>query len=167
MQCVYRITCKINDKCYIGQTCNYNGRVNAHRCDLRKGRGIQKLQSDWNLYGEDSFSFEILQECSDKSRLNELEKYYIKKFNSISQGYNTSPGGIGQGNYKYLNGMYGKHHTEKSKQLMSKNRKGLTAGTKNPNYGNHDNSKFTEEVRKRMSEQQKLRWKKFRESKND
>lgn len=34
-----------------------------------------------------------------------------------------------------LNGMYGKNHNKKSKQLMSKNRKGKTAGKKNGMYG--------------------------------
>ena len=32
--------------------------------------------------------------------------------------------------------MYGKHHTEESKILMSQNRKGLTTGVNNGNYGN-------------------------------
>lgn len=35
-----------------------------------------------------------------------------------------------------LNPMYGKKHSKESKQLMSQNRKGLTVGEKNGNYGN-------------------------------
>lgn len=164
---IYAIRCIKNDKYYIGQTKgNFNGRFNCHRCDLRKNKGIQKLQLDWNLYGEKSFEFIILKVEDDKKKRNELEKKFIDYYDSIENGYNTSTGGIGEGNFGFLNGMYGRHHTKEAKELMSKNRKGLTVGAKNGNYGNHDNSKFTLEVRMRMSEKQKERWKKYRENKN-
>lgn len=160
MRYVYIIKCLVNDKVYVGQTLNLKHRINSHRCDLRKGRGLQKLQADWNLYGEDNFVFKEIIQCETKRQSNELEKLYIKRFDSINNGYNTNPGGIGQGNFNYLNGMCGKHHTKQSKELMSKNRKGLTAGKNNPNYGNHSNAKYTEEVRRKMSESQKKRWQK-------
>ena len=118
---------------------------------------------DWNLYGEDSFVFEEITQCDTKQQCNDLEKLYIRQYDSIHNGYNINPGGIGQGNFNYLNGMYGKHHTEQSKELMSKNRRGLTAGKNNPNYGNHSNAKYTTEVRKKMSESQKKRWQKRKE----
>lgn len=162
MKGIYIIKCLKNNKVYVGQTTNYRLRVNAHRCALRKGSGVQKLQIDWDLYDEDCFEFEFIQECSDKHSMNELEKHYIDVFNSIENGYNTSSGGIGQGNFGRHNGMYGRKHTDESKKLMSKNRKGLTSGSKNPNYGNHDNSKFTDEVRHKMSEKQKARWKRIK-----
>lgn len=38
------------------------------------------------------------------------------------------------------NGMYGKKHSEYSKQLMSKNSKGKTAGEKNGMYGHKGNN---------------------------
>lgn len=159
MSGIYAIRCISNGKMYIGQTnSKFNTRFNSHRCDLRKGRGLQKLQGDWNIYGEEDFEFLILEEGILKQNLNEREKYYIDLYDTINNGYNISAGGIGQGNFGRLNGMYGKHHTEKSKQLMSKNRKGLTCGKNNPNYGNHDNSKYTKEIRKKMSDAQKKRW---------
>lgn len=57
--------------------------------------------------------------------------------------------------------MYGKHHTEQSKELMSKNRKGLTAGKNNPMYGTH--RIMSEETKRKMSESQKKRWQKRKE----
>lgn len=160
---IYAIRCNINEKVYIGQTSGkFNGRFNAHRCDLRKGKGIQKLQIDWNLYGEDNFDFIIIEFIEDKKARNLKEKEYIQLFDSINNGYNTAPGGIGQGNFNYLNGMFGKHHSLASKQLMSINRKGLATGRRNGNYGVHDTSKFTESVRQRMSEKQKARWERWR-----
>lgn len=163
MSGIYAIRCKYNNRYYIGQTSGtFNSRFNCHKSDLRKGKGIQKLQIDWDLYGEDNFEFLPLEEIEDKLLRNEAEKVYIQKYNAITIGYNTSKGGIGQGNFGYLNGMYGKQHSLKSKELMSLHRKGLTSGDKNPNYGNHDNSKFTLDVRRRMSESQKKRWARIR-----
>lgn len=165
MKYIYVIRCIVNNKVYVGQTRKFNSRVNAHRCSLRKGCGIQKLQSDWDILGEDAFEFVVLETCGDTDS-NDREKFYIKKYNSVECGYNTSAGGIGQGNFGYLNGMYGRKHSTESIALMSKNRKGITVGVKNPNYGNHDTSKYTDEVRKRMSDAQKRRWQRYRECRN-
>lgn len=164
MKGIYIIKCTINGKVYVGQTTNFKHRVNAHKCSLRHGVGIQKLQSDWDKFGETNFEFIFVEEVDLNSEMNEREKFYISKYDAIDNGYNTNKGGIGQGNFGYLNGMYGKHHSEASKKLMSENRKGLTAGKNNPNYGNHDNSKFTPEVRAKMSAIQKERWKKYKEN---
>lgn len=161
MRYIYIIRCLVNDKVYVGQTLNLKHRINSHKCDLCKGRGLQKLQADWNLYGEDNFVFEEIIQCETKKQSNELEKLYIKRFDSINNGYNTNPGGIGQGNFNYLNGMYGKRHTKQSKELMSKNRKGLTAGKNNPMYGIH--RIMSDETKRKMSESQKKRWQKRKE----
>lgn len=137
MQGIYIIKCLINNRVYVGQSTNIRNRINAHRCALRNGMGVQKLQVDWDSYNETDFEFIVITECNDKNKRNELEKYYIQQYNAIEYGYNTNTGGIGQGNFKYLNGMYGKHHTEQSKLLMSKNLVGKRLGSLNPNYGKH------------------------------
>ena len=49
------------------------------------------------------------------------------------------------------NGMYGKKHTEESKQKMSINSKGKNIGEKNGMYGKH----HTEESRKKNSEEKR------------
>lgn len=49
------------------------------------------------------------------------------------------------------NPFYGKHHTEESKEKISKNRKGKCAGEEHPFYGKH----HTEESLKKMSENRK------------
>lgn len=145
---IYIIRCLVNGKVYVGQSVNFKGRKNSHLCDLRTNRGIQKLQDDWNTYGEESFEFVLLEQIDDKNKRNEREKFYIQKFSSITDGYNTNTGGIGQGNFGYLNGMYGKQHTEKSKKQMSEHRKGLTSGERNPMYGKH----HTEATKQKISE---------------
>jgi hypothetical protein len=43
-------------------------------------------------YGKDNFYFIILQEC-ELNELNELERYWIQKLDTYSNGYNMTPGG--------------------------------------------------------------------------
>ena len=94
---VYKITNIINGKVYIGESMNIEGRWNEHRDDLKSGNHHSyKLQEDYNTYGEDNFKFEVLEEIDvnnlelmmHKCLLIILENKYIKKFNSIVNGYN-------------------------------------------------------------------------------
>ena len=49
------------------------------------GRAMRK-------YGQDNFSFAILEECEEKD-LPEREQYWIKKLDTYKNGYNETPGG--------------------------------------------------------------------------
>lgn len=99
---IYKITNKINNKSYIGQSVNINNRWYVHKAtkdDYPIHRAIQK-------YGKNNFSWEILEECTE-SQLSEREIYYIAKYNTFmyaknSNGYNLTPGGE-QGNTKPVN----------------------------------------------------------------
>ena len=57
---VYKITNKLNNKIYIGQSVNIERRWKEHICDNRKNSlihlAIQK-------YGKDNFDFEVIEEC--------------------------------------------------------------------------------------------------------
>lgn len=44
------------------------------------------------------------------------------------------------------NPFYGKHHTEKTKQLISQNRKGKAAGENHPMYGKHHNEDSLQKI---------------------
>jgi group I intron endonuclease len=90
---IYKITNKINNKCYIGQTKDYEQRFTEHKRELRKNEHHNPhLQAAWNKYGEENFLFDIL-ECTES--YNEKEKYYITYYKSDNQeyGYNILPGG--------------------------------------------------------------------------
>ena len=57
-------------------------------------QGIQThFYSAIRKYGEDNFEWEILCSAKDKKALNELETFYITKFDSIKHGYNMVDGG--------------------------------------------------------------------------
>lgn len=92
---IYIITNKINNKVYIGQTIQpLKDRWYRH-CQ-------QKSLSDSELnmsikrailkYGKQNFNIEVLEEC-DKSILNDREIFYIKKYDSYKNGYNSTIGG--------------------------------------------------------------------------
>jgi group I intron endonuclease len=104
---IYKITNKITNKCYIGETKKSNPelRWNEHKRKIEKGIGCPALQDAVKKYGIEYFKFEILIICFDEDRYR-FEKEYIKKYNSISpNGYNLTTGGEG-------GGFYGKKHSE-------------------------------------------------------
>ena len=140
---IYKITNLLNGKCYVGQTIQkLNKRIIHHKnCKTSAiGRAIQK-------YGWENFSVEVLEICS-QDKLNECEKFWIKKNNCLSpNGYNFTDGGdrsvavvtdevrakISAANSGEKNPMYGKpganrgktawnkglHHTEETKNKIS------------------------------------------------
>lgn len=89
---IYKVTNKINEKIYIGQTVQkLNERINAHKssakndCQYSFHKAIRK-------YGFNNFEWEILEKyITDKNHLDKLELYYIKRYNSLTpNGYNMT-----------------------------------------------------------------------------
>lgn len=92
---IYKITNKLNDKVYIGQSKNIMQRFREHKSALNRNlHKNEHLQLSWNKYGENNFLFEIVKECC----ANELD-YYEKKFINLykstdrNYGYNIEFGG--------------------------------------------------------------------------
>lgn len=93
---IYKIENLVNHRMYIGQSHKIKQRWSDHKKLLRKNKNKNHLlQEDWNKYGEQNFSFEILELCSD-AELDEKERYYIKQNNAFESdgGYNLTIGGI-------------------------------------------------------------------------
>lgn len=59
----------------------------------------KELQKDYNSYGRNNFDFIVIEEIyeDDEEIFKERERYWIKKLNAISFGYNISTGGYGEG----------------------------------------------------------------------
>lgn len=90
---IYKITNTINNKCYIGQTVNYEKRFRTHKSQLRNNNHENPhLQNSWNIYGEENFIFEVIDYGEN---YNELEKKYIRYFKSNNRefGFNITSGG--------------------------------------------------------------------------
>lgn len=86
---VYKITCKINNKIYVGQTCE------TLQKRFKRHMGYQKYESDTKFYravrkyGEENFYIEPLEFVNTQEELDEREIYWINKLNSVEEGYNT------------------------------------------------------------------------------
>lgn len=90
---IYCIENLVNHKKYIGQSVDINSRWETHISTLNNNHHYNlHLQQSWNKYGSENFEFNIIETC-DKNLLNEKEIYWIKKFNSLEDGYNATSGG--------------------------------------------------------------------------
>lgn len=88
---IYKITNKVNGKSYIGQTrytVEFRWRQHQHKKDNTHFHdAIAK-------YGADSFTVETLEEC-EIADMDSREIFYIAKFDTYNNGYNSSTGGDG------------------------------------------------------------------------
>ena len=152
---VYKITNNANGKVYIGQSINIEARWKDHINSLNRGDSrCTLLQRAWNKYGQDSFSFDILEVCSEYM-LDEIEVKYINFYDTcnVNKGYNIETGG---NQHKHLaeetkrkigDANRGRKHSDATKIKMSE----LRFGENNAMYGkNH-----SEESKKKMSDSKK------------
>ena len=91
---IYKVRNLINGKIYIGQTTrSLNSRIYGHKRDSIKFKNI-KFYRATNKYGWDNFEFSIIDDSAKTlEELCNLEKYYIEKFDSYKNGYNSTTGG--------------------------------------------------------------------------
>ena len=97
---LYTIYChknKINNMCYIGQTCRKYVKT---RWNLGKGYWCStKFYNAIKKYGWDNFENIILEDnIKYQNEANQKEIYYINLYNSIKNGYNTKEGGLNGSN---------------------------------------------------------------------
>jgi len=131
------ILCKVNGKRYYGESSDISVRLAKHRYELKNGiQGNQFLQSDWTLYGKDSFEFQIIQmpelrsgcprrgvgeEWGTKESRIEVESTLIK--GDRARCYNTYA--VISERTGLANSFWGKNHTPESKKKMSDSSKGI------------------------------------------
>lgn len=159
---IYKITNKINGKCYIGQTMHdIEKRWNIHRKCIGTENGCPGLRRAFEKYGLENFKFEIVIICFDND-LSKYEKEYIIKYDSYKNGYNLTHGGEEGGFFK------GCKHTpenvEKIKQRWAEynanpeNRKKISERMKikyTDTKNREEQSKRMKEVHQKLKEQGK------------
>lgn len=136
---IYKITNTITNKCYIGQTTqDLCERWRQHK---QKKSNCSYLKSAFIKYGIKNFEFKLLCIGFD-DKLNDLEIYYINKYNTIvPNGYNLRAGGNNGGKHNeetkkkisqalkgrpiYHKPQLGKPHTEEIKMKIGTALKGL------------------------------------------
>jgi group I intron endonuclease len=109
---IYKITNLINNKMYIGLTTEpISVRWSGHKAYSKTENNIY-LYNSMNKYGIENFKIETLVTgVKSMSKLYELEKLYIKKYDTFNTGYNLTLGGEGTVGYR---------HTEDTKKKLSK-----------------------------------------------
>ena len=124
---IYKITNLINGKVYIGQTVKslqrrFNRHINdaLHGLDTHFAKAIRK-------YGKDNFEIKLLDDSAQtQEELNQLENYYIHKYNTLENGYNETDSLARSGGNTYAG---------RTKKQMMETRKKLSEskkGGKNP-----------------------------------
>src|SRR6266568_3871938 len=88
---IYKITCTANKKIYIGSALNLYLRRHVHFSELRYNKHVNRhLQNAWNKYGEQSFTFEVLEYVLPIS-LAAREQYWFKKLKPFGhKGFNIA-----------------------------------------------------------------------------
>ena len=153
---VYIIQNTTTNLYYIGSSKDIKNRWRQHRYLLRRGQHHSPhLQRSWDKYGEESFVFEILEECSVDHLIATEQRF----FENMKPAYNVCPKANGvQGRPSKFKGekrsytadarfnmgsaWRGKSLTDDTKRLMSETRKGRTKS-------DEWKSKIAESVRKK------------------
>lgn len=79
MYVIYQIKNVLDNKIYIGSAKNFGRRKSRHLTLLRQNKHHSKhLQNAFNLHGQDSFIFEIVQEIEHPQEVYEIENQFIK-----------------------------------------------------------------------------------------
>lgn len=133
---IYKYTSP-SKKSYIGQTINEKIRKKRHKCVAKHyiDNGKSKFYNAIRKYGWDNFTYEVLFtiDNNDKVRVKEkldfMERYYIRKYDSYNNGYNMTLGGDC--------GMKGIKLSEEHKRKISKSHIGM---------------KYNDEFKKKLSE---------------
>ena len=123
---IYKITNIINGKVYIGQTIRLlQERFERHLRDARNNKYPENhFHRAIRKYGAESFVIEQIDSASTQKELNEKEIYWISKFNSVINGYNTATGGEGGNTYKGRT----QQQMEVTKELISMSNTGKNNG---------------------------------------
>jgi group I intron endonuclease len=94
---IYKVTNKVNGKCYVGQTIQkLEKRIQGHLKESKMENNRPFLLSI-KKYGIDNFLFEVIDTAKNLIELDDKEIYWIDKYNTISpHGYNITKGGQGK-----------------------------------------------------------------------
>lgn len=87
---IYRITCTVTGRIYIGSAFRLGDRWRNHRNNLRRGTHHNRiLQRAWDKYTEDAFVFDVLEYVLIPELLTTREQHYFDTFQPFGEkGFN-------------------------------------------------------------------------------
>lgn len=95
MKQIYVIKNIVNDKAYVGQAVSAYDRFRRHRNNrISADKQDLKIVNAMKEIGAENFYFILLEVCEDADA-DEREKFYISKYDSFKNGYNSTIGGLG------------------------------------------------------------------------
>lgn len=111
---IYCYHCISTGKKYIGQTIYEDKRKSQHKYDCDRGVN-NKFYRAVRKYGWNNFIYGIV-ESYDVTILNEQEVFYIRKYDTYQNGYNSTVGGEG------VRGFSPSYETRQKQSVSAKNR---------------------------------------------
>ena len=138
---IYKIVHLASGRCYVGQSQEVSKRWKGHFNALRRGYHHSRfLQNAWFKYGEESFSFELVEECPIEC-LNEREQHW---FDTLAPAFN---------NCKIAGSTRGRQHSEETRLKISQQAKGrsLSEEHKRRIAAGGRGRRHSEEVRAKIS----------------
>lgn len=170
---VYAAKNRKNGKLYIGKTIQpAQVRLNKHFRDAFNKNNREyntKFNRAIRKYGTDIWDLIIIEDNIKEQELNELEIFYIDKYDTYNSGYNSTLGGEGISGHKHSEetkekirkSSTGRKHTEESKKKMSRVQKGkfvseetkrkIGAAAKGRVSPRFTGKKHTEEAKRKIS----------------
>lgn len=159
---IYKITNTLNGRVYVGQSCNIENRMAAHRRYLVRGaHDNNRLQRAWNKYGSGCFTFEVIEAVNDNDALTEREQFWIDTLSAAGAGgYNMCPAAGSCKGYKHTaesiakrlgrspwnKGVIGQYKLGPASEEQKAKIGNAQKGSKNHNFG----KKITDEVKQKI-----------------
>lgn len=164
---IYEILNTVTGTKYVGSTRRPDNRESSHFSKLRKNiHANSYLQNAWNKYGPEAFEFSIVKRFESEDDMRECEQEILNKYiteENWSDLYNI---GINVSNYEFSeetreklaasgkrrigakNPFFGKIHSDKTKEAISKAKVGTQTGSENHFFG----KTHSEESKRKISE---------------
>lgn len=156
---------------YVGSTMNEKTRRYSWNNHGNKNYGGEKINAARLKFGIGSFTYELLEEICNadmialQKQLDEREAFYVLKFDSIQNGYNTSKGGTGNKGVNFSQthrnnigkASKGRKHTDETKKQIGAKLKGhsVSDDTRQKISEGNKGKKRTAEQRRAESERLK------------
>lgn len=180
MRGIYKITHEASGRYYLGSSCDVEKRWRAHRNALRRGAHHSLfLQRAWDKYGEDAFSFLVVEHVAPSADLRLREQEYLDAIRNIEDAFNVSQSASGgdllsaHPNREAIILRMTSTLRERYAAMSADERRRLfgRSGEDNPNYGNRWSASqrrrlakqrmgkpLSEETKKKLSSVHRARW---------